>query len=67
MTDLNRRLAAVADNARAAAAEYGEAMIGDGHLICASYGYAEAARLEKLRRFYGGEDKEGDDGTLQSR
>ena len=67
MTALNRRLAAVADNARAAAAEYGEAMIAQGHLECASWGYSEATRLEKLRDFYAGKNEEGDDGTLQSR
>lgn len=61
MSDLPRRLAAVADNARAAACDYGEAMIAQGCLICASYGYAEAARLEKLRRFYVGKREESDD------
>lgn len=56
------RLAAVAENARAAAVVYGEAMINDGHLICASRGYSEATRYEGLRDFYGGATEEGDDG-----
>lgn len=60
LTDLDRRLGDGAENARAAAAEYGEAMIAQGRLICASWGYAEATRLELLRRFYAGKN-EGDD------
>ncbi len=59
---LNAALIADLDEQIIAARNYAEAMMKQGYLASADWGYKEVRRMTKLRDFYAGKRKEGDDG-----